>query len=298
MPSNLHTTHAPDVCNWVWDAASGEWLKMTQPGGSSSGLTDTELRATPVPVTGVFYPTTQPVSGLVTTDPPANATTNITQIGGLPPVQGTGVRTGGTLRVTVATDDVVPVIGTFWQLTQPVSLTGVNLVTQAALTKGTQSANGVSTQDLKDAGRNMVNYFMAAAVAATSAEVMQSLTGYKSGAAVGATATPAQVTSGKTFRVTSITLAYQSIASAGGALIRLRANLIGTAGSSSPLVAVWAIGSASTTAGVTTTQSVPFPEGLEFAAPTGIAIGVIGLSAANTAAAAGFVTVTITGFEY
>jgi hypothetical protein len=59
---------------------------VTQP--VSGPLTDTQLRATAVPVSGTFWPATQPVSGTVT----ANAGT-------------------GTMAVS----------GTFWQATQPVS---------------------------------------------------------------------------------------------------------------------------------------------------------------------------------
>ena len=39
---------------FVWDTDALAWVRMTQPGGSSSsgGLTDTQLRASPVPITG------------------------------------------------------------------------------------------------------------------------------------------------------------------------------------------------------------------------------------------------------
>lgn len=47
--------------------------------------------------------------------------TNVSQLGGQAIAMGTGVRSAGTLRVTIATDDSVPVTGTFWQATQPVS---------------------------------------------------------------------------------------------------------------------------------------------------------------------------------
>lgn len=36
-PSNLHTTHAPDVFNWVWDPATSEWVKETQSTGGGGG---------------------------------------------------------------------------------------------------------------------------------------------------------------------------------------------------------------------------------------------------------------------
>jgi hypothetical protein len=93
-------------------ANSTAWL-VTGAGGTfpvTGPLTDTQLRATAVPV-----------SGTVTTSPPANASTNLTQLGGTAISLNTGVRDAGTQRVTVATNDSVPVTGTFWQATQPVS---------------------------------------------------------------------------------------------------------------------------------------------------------------------------------
>ena len=51
---------------------------------------------------------------------------------------GTGARSAQTLRVTVATDDSVPVTGTFWQATQPVS------GTVAATQSGTWNITNVS----------------------------------------------------------------------------------------------------------------------------------------------------------
>lgn len=167
-----------------------------------------------------------------------------------------------------------------------------------ALTKGVQGAGGFSTQDLKDAGRNQTNFFMAAGVAGTAAEVMQSLTGYKSGLGVVATATPAVVTTGKTFRVTSITLTYQSLASAGGCIFRLRANIAGVGVAGSPLVASFTIGSTAAVAGVVTTEVIPLPDGMEFAAGTGIAVGMIGINTTGGALASGFGTITISGYEY
>lgn len=61
-------------------------------------------------------------SGTVTT---VSTVTNLSQLGGAAIAMGTGVRSAGTQRVTIATDDVVPVTGTFWQATQPVSLASV-----------------------------------------------------------------------------------------------------------------------------------------------------------------------------
>jgi hypothetical protein len=47
--------------------------------------------------------------------------TSVTQFNGQAISMGTGVRDAGTQRVTIATNDSVPVTGTFWQATQPVS---------------------------------------------------------------------------------------------------------------------------------------------------------------------------------
>lgn len=86
-------------------------------------LTDTQLRAVAVPV-----------SGTVTTSPPANASTNVAQMGGVATSMNTGVRDTGTQRVTIATNDVVPVTGAFFQATQPVSLTSTTITGPVAVT--------------------------------------------------------------------------------------------------------------------------------------------------------------------
>jgi hypothetical protein len=143
---------------------------------------------------------------------------------------------------------------------------------------------------------------MAALVAATATEALQSMTGYKSGAAVTATTTPAVVTTGKTYRVQSITITYVGLATAAEALVNLRANTAGVAAVTSPIVAGWVVGEAeaatASIAGGSQTIVIPFPDGVEFAAGTGIGITVLGQSAIGAAAAAGFVKVTVTGYEY
>ena len=174
----------------------------------------------------------------------------------------------------------------------------VNLVTLPTLTKNTQGSTGLSTQDLKDAGRNVTNYFHALPIITTAAEVMQSLTGYKGGVAVAATVTPAVVTAGKTYRITEIVLTYIATATIGSMLVNLRANLSGVAIVTSPLVHSWVVGTSAATAGVSTTVTIPFPDGLEFAAGTGIAVGVTGLNATQAAAIVGYAQVSILGYEY
>jgi len=164
--------------------------------------------------------------------------------------------------------------------------------------KNTQSTYAVSTQDQKDTGRNISNLFMAAQVVSTNTETLQSLTGYKSGAAVGATTTPAVVTTGKTYRIQKITITYVAITTAGTIQVNMRANLSGVVALGSPLVDSWSIGAASATAGISQAMVIEIPDGLEFAGGTGIGITIQGIGATGTAAAVGYGKVSISGYEY
>lgn len=206
---------------------------------------------------------------------------NVTQFGSTNVSTGTGAGGAGIPRVTVSSDSNV-------------------IVTPPTLTKGTQGSTGFSTQDLKDASRNVTNYFHAVPILTTVAEVMQTLTGYKSGAAVAATATPAVVTAGKTYRINLIAITYVGATAIGSARVNLRANLTGVGVVGSPLVHSWQVGvPAVFTAGNAMTYTFPFPDGLEFAAGTGIAVGVIGEGAVpTTATIVGYVMIAIHGYEY
>lgn len=280
-------------------------------GGATGGLTDTQLRATAVPVATGDLTNTQlratpvPVSGAVTATGPVTNTelrasavpvsgpVTDAQIRATPlPVSGTvatGGLTDGQLRASA-----VPVSGPVTDAQLRASAVPVS----GPLTDAQLRAVAVLVKNLKDAGRNVTNYFMAAGIAATAAEVMQSLTGYKGGVAVAATATPAVVTAGKTYRLTAIVISFQSLATVTAASIRLRCNLSGVAVVGSPLVASWVIGSSAAVAGVTTTLTISLEDGMEFPAGAGFAIGVLGLSTVGAAAASGFVTVALQGFEY
>jgi hypothetical protein len=186
--------------------------------------------------------------------------------------------------------------------TQAVSqATAANLnatVAQQTLTKGTQGATGVSTQDLKDAGRNGTHYHMTIPVVTTSSDALVSLTGYKGGAAVAATTTPAVVTAAKTYRITAVTITYVAIATAGSVKFTLRANTGGVVALGSPAVCAWVVGGPSATAGVAQTVDIAIPDGMEFAAGTGVGVSMIGLSATQVAAAVGYGQIVINGFEY
>lgn len=102
---------------------------------------------------------TQPVSGTVTTTPPANASTNVTQLAGTGVDTNSGNKSAGTLRVTLATDQVqltnsLKVDGS--AVTQPVSAASLPLPTGAATsakqpalgTAGTASTDVITVQGI------------------------------------------------------------------------------------------------------------------------------------------------------
>lgn len=176
--------------------------------------------------------------------------------------------------------------------------TPLTSVINQPVTKGTQGTTGVTTQDLKDAGRNAVHYYMLIPVLTSATDTLQSLTGTKAGATVATTTTPAVVTAGKTFRVTRVAATYIATATSGYGIIRLRFNTAGVVAITSPIAATICIGSGTpATANATGSEEAALDEGWEFAAATGVGISVQGF-AAVTATAVGYVMVSITGYEY
>ena len=175
-----------------------------------------------------------------------------------------------------------------------VDATGLTIVAS----KGSQGTSALAVQSLRDSGRNVSTLFMAIPIVTTATDTLMSLTGYKSGAAVGATITPAVVTAGKTLRITSIVLSYVAIATAGTAQFTLRANAGGVVAITSPAVSSWFIGAAAATAGAAAIETIALSEGLEFAAGTGIGVSMVGRGATQTAAAVGYGQIAIYGYEY
>ena len=227
-----------------------------------------------------------------------------------------GANTIGNVNI----NGTVPVTGAFFQATQPVSLTtlptlaaGTNVIGNVgitagtnsigtvqppAITKGTQGAVGMTTQDLKDAGRNPVHYYTVIPVLTSATDTLQSLTGTKAGATVTATTTPAVVTAGKTLRVTRVAATYIATATAGYGIARLRFNTAGVVAITSPIAATIAVGAGTpATAGSSGYGEVTITDGWEFAAATGIGISVQGFAAA-TATAVGYMFVSVVGYEY
>ena len=143
---------------------------------------------------------------------------------------------------------------------------------------------------------------MAIQIVTTNTDALLSLTGYKSGAAVAATTTPAVVTAGKTYHITSITMSYTTIVTTPGSVrFTLRCNLAGTVVIGSPAVCNWEVGEPSgiaPVAGKKNTVHLTFADGIEFPAGAGIGISQVGLNTVGTATAVGYGQITINGFEY
>src|SRR5674476_957595 len=260
-----------------------------------------------VPVTGTFYQTTQPISGSVTVSnfPASQAVTGsfyqATQpisIASMPSTPVTGTFYPTTQPVSLATAPTTPVTGTFWQTTQPVSgsfyqatqpVSGTfwqatqpisGTVTQGTLTKGTQGAVGVSTQNLKDAGRNYI---------CITIEALATMSINKAGTTT--TGTSYAVTTGKTLRITSFCSSVKNTSTVvSTSRIRVRAAAT-VAATSSILIAneTYAPGAVANMGGVDDTT---VPDGIEIAA--GIQIGISHIEAAITCTA----SCCLMGYEY
>ena len=180
----------------------------------------------------------------------------------------------------------------------PAGTNSIGTVQPPTITKGTQGATGVTTQDLKDAGRNAVHYYSVIPVLSTATDTLQSLTGTKSGATVTATTTPAVVTAGKTLRITRLAATYIATATSGYGIVRLRFNTAGVVAITSPVAATMAVGAGTpATANSSGAEEATLSDGFEFAAGTGIGISVQGFTAV-TATAVGYLLVSVTGYEY
>jgi hypothetical protein len=138
-------------------------------GGSSAGLTDAELRASPVPVSG--FPTTQPVSGTVNVGnfpatQPVSGTVAVSNLPATQPVSGTFWPATQPVSGTVSVSNFPasqPVTGTFWQATQPVS--GTVAISGPVLEQPANSAVSVTgaaaaavTATLPAAGAGLFHY--------------------------------------------------------------------------------------------------------------------------------------------
>ncbi len=309
---------------------------VTNPGSGSGGLTDVQLRATPVPisgivtanvgtvpvtgsfyqatqpvsiasmpttaVTGTFWPATQPVSGTVAVSGSVAVTGSFYQatqpvsIASMPSTPVTGTFWQATQpvsgTVTANVNGTVPVSGTFWQATQPVS--GTVTITPPTLTKATQGSTGLSTQDLKDAGRvSFAAATVIGGVTCVTSEALLTMVPVRDGTA-SATATTIAVTSGKRLRVQAIIVSARSTgATVLSARVALRMNPSGAATATSPIIAIASCTQqAAALAEAGDTQTISFPDGLEISGTQQIGLTQV------CSGTAGVVYASIVGYEY
>lgn len=204
--------------------------------------------------------------------------TNTAHIGANTVLTGNGVTGTGSQRVTIASDNTA---------------FSVN-ATPPTLTKATQGATGYSTQDLKDAGRVIVNAATAiAGVTAVTTEALLSLNISRDGAAT-AGATTHAVTSGKRWRVTGMVCSIRSTSAAVlSGRVSLRMNPSGAATASSPIIATASMtqqAAALVEAGDTCV--IMFPDGIEFSGTMQIGLSQV------CSAITGVVYASLIGYEY
>ena len=231
-----------------------------------TGITDAQLRASAVPVSLAVAPAlvaSSAVIGHVIVD---TAPTTAITAASLP--LPTGAATSAlqtTLNAQVPT--------TLGQKAMAASMAVVIASDQSAvgvtpptLTKGTQGATGVSTQDLKDAGRVNIAWTVVDQALTAATETLMTVTESRDGAAV-TTFTSTIITSGKRLRITSVT-AY---AEAGGSVpvaarvsVRLRVNTAGAATNASPLQIFLKMPLLGATVKTVVSQFADFPDGIEF----------------------------------
>lgn len=171
------------------------------------------------------------------------------------------------------------------------------------LTKGIQGATGVAVQQLHDAGRNTRVFMLDAYTVAPAAEALASVVQWYGNVAVAATTTPAVVPAGKILRLSSWKLMYQSLATVGYAVVRVRCNTAGLGALASPLVFSFEAGTgagATTVAetGGLTTETGDFPEGLEIPAAAGLAFSIAGYGPTGVLTLEGGIRFAVTGYEY
>ena len=239
-------------------------------------------------------------TGIVNTVLGGNATTNGIWRGNISAYKYFRVRSSGALSGTPA---IVIRLSAgsgaiFLNASIPAGTNSLGTVQQATLTKGTQGATGVSTQDLKDAGRVAISFTAEFSPIAVT-EAMLSLSVSKDGAAP-STTTSYVITTGKRLRITSICSFVENTlgTSIQRAYLRMRFAATGGALITSPLQMTVPTAAAGAVKSIATSFE-DIPDGLEFLGDGTRAIG-FSLQAPDwvTVSATLKVYVTVIGFEY
>lgn len=161
------------------------------------------------------------------------------------------------------------------------------------LTKGTQGSVGLSTQDLKDAGRSFV-VLVATAVAGSVSEVIFSFQQNKAGT-VTQSVTSYTITSGKTFRIQGLYCSNRDGTTAiSWSRFAIRSSIAGATVAASALIFGKEIGDQAALAGATSDFDSAFPDGIEIAGDGTKSIGVTHIDQATT----NLVSCTLVGYEY
>jgi hypothetical protein len=125
------------VSGTFWQATqpvSGTFWQATQPVSIaatvpvSGPLTDAQLRAAVVPVSGTVTANIGTIAGLATE-------TTVSAMNGKMAALGQGTMAGSMPVVLASNQPAIPVTGTFWQATQPVSLTSTTITGTVAVTQ-------------------------------------------------------------------------------------------------------------------------------------------------------------------
>ncbi len=227
---------------------------------------------------------------------------------------------GGTNKASISAAGAVKVDGS--ATTQPVSATSLPLPSNAAIetggnlatiaaamtngtaktqtvnglgvvadvtAKGTQGANALATQDLKDGGR-VVKLFTATFTPA-AAEALVTLTPVSDGVS-GATNTSFGVTAGKRLRIQALILAVENTTAAiRGCQVALRMSSSGAVTAASPLIAAVGATTAAATLQLAASQAQSFPDGVELSGTMQLGVSAIGTALAGS-------SVTVVGYEY
>lgn len=257
----------------------------------------------PVSIQGL--PTVQVIASTLQVQGIAQVVTSTLQVQGITQVVTSTLQVQGIAEVVTSTlqvQGIAQVVTSTLQvqgIAQVVTSTiQVNINGLPGITKGTQGATGITTQDLKDAGRTAIMFYVTSStVGATGVE--SALTFTKS-AGTGSTSSAYTfvITSGKRFRITYISIATQANASATthSTVFNLRLNTAANCNAgSTPVLGSWRSASAAV-AGQWDRMVIPIGEGYEIAGN-----GTIQLCASVNST---FVTnaptadMTIIGYEY
>jgi hypothetical protein len=208
----------------------------------------------------------------------SNIPTNVAAVAGTATAVNNGTASAGCQRVVIASDNTAIAVNS----------------TPPTLTKGTQGATGVSTQDLKDAGRvSACAATVIGGVTAVTTEALLSVVPVRDGVA-GSAATTITVTSGKRFRVQAIVASVRSSAATVlSGRVALRMNPSGAATASSPILAILSMTQqAAALAEAGDTCALAIPDGLEFSGTMQFGLSQV------CSGTGGVVYASIIGFEY